>query len=177
MFLRLLLAAVELLLQRSDPPDGVVGSGLKTFLPSQLQWLLDNYETAEGVSLPRSTLYNHYLRHCQEQKLDPVNAASFGKLIRSIFMGLRTRRLGTRSPPLPLAPPPPRFRLSAADRWLLVLQRELQVPLLRDPGEARLPAQQAPGGHAVHGPAAAARPAEAEVRRRGRRAPPGSPPR
>uniref|UniRef100_A0A4W3HJB4 Transcription factor RFX3 n=1 Tax=Callorhinchus milii TaxID=7868 RepID=A0A4W3HJB4_CALMI len=61
-----------------------------------LQWLLDNYETAEGVSLPRSTLYNHYLRHCQEQKLDPVNAASFGKLIRSIFMGLRTRRLGTR---------------------------------------------------------------------------------
>lgn len=62
----------------------------------QLQWLLDNYETAEGVSLPRSTLYCHYLRHCQEQKLDPVNAASFGKLIRSIFMGLRTRRLGTR---------------------------------------------------------------------------------
>ncbi|XP_061731683.1 transcription factor RFX3 isoform X4 [Nerophis ophidion] len=64
--------------------------------PATLQWLLDNYETAEGVSLPRSTLYNHYLRHCQEQKLDPVNAASFGKLIRSIFMGLRTRRLGTR---------------------------------------------------------------------------------
>ncbi|XP_051972816.1 transcription factor RFX3 isoform X2 [Xyrauchen texanus] len=64
--------------------------------PATLQWLLDNYETAEGVSLPRSTLYSHYLRHCQEQKLDPVNAASFGKLIRSIFMGLRTRRLGTR---------------------------------------------------------------------------------
>uniref|UniRef100_A0A4W3IHN4 DNA-binding protein RFX2 n=1 Tax=Callorhinchus milii TaxID=7868 RepID=A0A4W3IHN4_CALMI len=64
--------------------------------PGTLQWLLDNYETAEGVSLPRSSLYNHYLRHCQEQKLDPVNAASFGKLIRSVFMGLRTRRLGTR---------------------------------------------------------------------------------
>lgn len=62
----------------------------------KLQWLLDNYETAEGVSLPRSSLYNHYLRHCQEHKLDPVNAASFGKLIRSVFMGLRTRRLGTR---------------------------------------------------------------------------------
>ncbi|XP_075433637.1 MHC class II regulatory factor RFX1 isoform X6 [Ascaphus truei] len=60
------------------------------------QWLLDNYETAEGVSLPRSTLYCHYLLHCQEQKLEPVNAASFGKLIRSVFMGLRTRRLGTR---------------------------------------------------------------------------------
>lgn len=57
---------------------------------------MDNYETAEGVSLPRSTLYNHYMRHCNEHKLDAVNAASFGKLIRSVFTGLRTRRLGTR---------------------------------------------------------------------------------
>ena len=63
---------------------------------AQVQWLIDNYETAEGVSLPRSTLYNHYLRHCQEQKIDPMNPASFGKLIRSVFLGLRTRRLGTR---------------------------------------------------------------------------------
>lgn len=62
----------------------------------QVQWLLENYETAEGVSLPRSTLYAHYLRHCADNKLEPVNAASFGKLIRSVFLGLRTRRLGTR---------------------------------------------------------------------------------
>lgn len=46
--------------------------------------------------MPRSTLYNHYMRHCNEHKLDAVNAASFGKLIRSVFTGLRTRRLGTR---------------------------------------------------------------------------------
>ncbi|XP_023210638.1 transcription factor RFX3-like [Centruroides sculpturatus] len=64
--------------------------------PTTVQWLIDNYETAEGVSLPRSTLYNHYLRHCSENKLEPINAASFGKLIRSVFLGLRTRRLGTR---------------------------------------------------------------------------------
>lgn len=64
--------------------------------PATVSWLMENYETAEGVSLPRSTLYNHYMRHCNENKLDAVNAASFGKLIRSVFMGLRTRRLGTR---------------------------------------------------------------------------------
>ncbi|XP_072318844.1 MHC class II regulatory factor RFX1 isoform X2 [Eucyclogobius newberryi] len=64
--------------------------------PATVQWLVDNYEGAEGVSLPRCTLYYHYLLHCQEQKLEPVNAASFGKLIRSVFLGLRTRRLGTR---------------------------------------------------------------------------------
>jgi len=66
----------------------------------QVQWLLENYETAESVSLPRSTLYNHYIRHCTEHKLDPMNPASFGKLIRSVFPGLRTRRLGTRYPDL-----------------------------------------------------------------------------
>jgi regulatory factor X 1/2/3 len=66
------------------------------FLLQQVAWLVENYETAEGVSLPRSTLYNHYMRHCNEHKLDAVNAASFGKLIRSVFTGLRTRRLGTR---------------------------------------------------------------------------------
>ena len=64
--------------------------------PATIQWLISNYETAEGVSLPRSTLYNHYLKHCNESKQDPVNAASFGKLIRSVFLGLRTRRIGTR---------------------------------------------------------------------------------
>lgn len=62
----------------------------------KIKWLSRNYETADGVSLPRSTLYNHYIQHCNESKLEPVNAASFGKLIRSVFSGLRTRRLGTR---------------------------------------------------------------------------------
>ncbi|XP_075236299.1 regulatory transcription factor Rfx [Lycorma delicatula] len=77
----------------SDQPSLVHATRVS---PATVQWLLENYETAEGVSLPRSTLYNHYLRHCYDNKLDPVNAASFGKLIRSVFLGLRTRRLGTR---------------------------------------------------------------------------------
>ncbi len=76
--------------------DRVIVSELTPGVCVQVQWLMDNYETAEGVSLPRCTLYCHYLLHCQQTKLEPVNAASFGKLIRSVFMGLRTRRLGTR---------------------------------------------------------------------------------
>lgn len=67
-----------------------------TVQPTTVKWLLDNYESAEGVSLPRSALYTHYNEHCQQNNLEPVNAASFGKLIRSVFIGLRTRRLGTR---------------------------------------------------------------------------------
>jgi len=64
--------------------------------PVTVNWLLQNYETSEGNSLPRALIYGHYLRHCAELRLDPVNAASFGKLIRSVFVGLTTRRLGTR---------------------------------------------------------------------------------
>ncbi|KAL5284425.1 RFX3 family protein [Megaselia abdita] len=61
-----------------------------------VRWLSSNYEIADGVSLARSTLYSHYLSHCKDNTLEPVNPASFGKLIRSVFSNLRTRRLGTR---------------------------------------------------------------------------------
>ncbi|OCT97606.1 hypothetical protein XELAEV_18009836mg [Xenopus laevis] len=87
-------ATLEMAIENLQKNEGIT-SHKSSLLNSHLQWLLDNYETAEGVSLPRSSLYNHYLRHCQDHKLDPVNAASFGKLIRSVFMGLRTRRLDT----------------------------------------------------------------------------------
>ena len=64
--------------------------------PKTVQWLIENFEPADGFSLRRSNLYNYYIHHCNEEKLVPVNAASFGKLIRSVFLGLKTRRLGTR---------------------------------------------------------------------------------
>ncbi|EHB15104.1 DNA-binding protein RFX2 [Heterocephalus glaber] len=106
--------------------------------PATLQWLLDNYETAEGVSLPRSSLYNHYLRHCQDHKLDPVNAASFGKLIRSVFMGLRTRRLGTRGNSkyhyygIRLKPDSPLNRLQEDTQYMAMRQQPLhQKPRYR----------------------------------------------
>lgn len=64
--------------------------------PTTIRWLLEHFEPAAGVSLPRATMYQHYCLHCEENAIDPVNAASFGKLVRSVFVGLRTRRLGTR---------------------------------------------------------------------------------
>ncbi|XP_032231120.1 transcription factor RFX4 isoform X2 [Nematostella vectensis] len=64
--------------------------------PLTIQWLNENYEVADGVSLPRSALYSHYLDFCEKNSLSPVNAASFGKIIRHTFPNLKTRRLGTR---------------------------------------------------------------------------------
>ncbi|XP_044083989.1 transcription factor RFX4 isoform X4 [Neovison vison] len=64
--------------------------------PATLQWLEENYEIAEGVCIPRSALYVHYLDFCERNDTQPVNAASFGKIIRQQFPQLTTRRLGTR---------------------------------------------------------------------------------
>ncbi|XP_018107449.1 transcription factor RFX4 isoform X6 [Xenopus laevis] len=64
--------------------------------PATLQWLGENYEIAEGVCIPRSALYMHYLDFCEKNDTQPVNAASFGKIIRQQFPQLTTRRLGTR---------------------------------------------------------------------------------
>ncbi|XP_005405796.1 PREDICTED: DNA-binding protein RFX2 isoform X6 [Chinchilla lanigera] len=130
-------ATLQMAIENLQKSEGVTPhkSGL---LNSHLQWLLDNYETAEGVSLPRSSLYNHYLRHCQEHKLDPVNAASFGKLIRSVFMGLRTRRLGTRGNSkyhyygIRLKPDSPLNRLQEDTQYMAMRQQPLhQKPRYR----------------------------------------------
>lgn len=66
------------------------------FIAATVQWLVDNFEPAEGSSIRRSILYNFYLEHCLILKVEPLNPASFGKLIHSVFLGLKTRRLGTR---------------------------------------------------------------------------------
>lgn len=51
---------------------------------SSLWYLLlrleENYEIAEGVCIPRSALYMHYLDFCEKNDTQPVNAASFGKV-------------------------------------------------------------------------------------------------
>ncbi|KAG5456391.1 MAG: RFX DNA-binding domain-containing protein, partial [Olpidium bornovanus] len=59
-------------------------------------WLMANYEVEEEHNVPRSSMYSHYLKYCQHHGVRPVNSASFGKLVRSVFPDLKTRRLGTR---------------------------------------------------------------------------------
>lgn len=48
--------------------------------PTTLIWLQCNYENADAVCIPRSTLYRHYSDFCTRHKITPVNAASFGKV-------------------------------------------------------------------------------------------------
>lgn len=59
-------------------------------------WLRNNYEACDGVSVARCVLYEHYLQACNQLGYEAINSASFGKIIRSVFPALKTRRLGTR---------------------------------------------------------------------------------
>ena len=42
--------------------------------------LSENYEVSEGCSVPRNVIYEHYLDFCVRNSVQPVNAASFGKV-------------------------------------------------------------------------------------------------
>ncbi|CAL8113958.1 unnamed protein product [Orchesella dallaii] len=94
------LILMDGVLTKVGKPSGPTSSGkiLSTVqnCPITVKWLLENFESMVGQSLPRSFVYDQYVAHCGLNKIDSVNAASFGKLIRSVFLGLRTRRLGTR---------------------------------------------------------------------------------
>lgn len=48
--------------------------------PLTLNWLSENYESAEGVCIPRNVIYKHYCDFCQKNGMIPVNPASFGKV-------------------------------------------------------------------------------------------------
>ncbi|PJF18260.1 DNA-binding RFX-type winged-helix domain-containing protein [Paramicrosporidium saccamoebae] len=61
-----------------------------------VDWLYQHYEVSVNTSVPRSTVFNDYTTVCKTRNLEPVNPATFGKVIRAVFPELKTRRLGTR---------------------------------------------------------------------------------
>ena len=52
--------------------------------PETIKWLEDHYELSEGISIPRNGMYTHYVDFCKSKQMNPVNAASFGKVSRFI---------------------------------------------------------------------------------------------
>ena len=47
-------------------------------------------------SVRRDRVYSFYAERCGRERVDTLNPASFGKLVRIIFPGIQTRRLGVR---------------------------------------------------------------------------------
>ncbi|XP_055330229.1 uncharacterized protein LOC129582677 [Paramacrobiotus metropolitanus] len=61
-----------------------------------LAWLRQNFEEQTGQIMRREFLYERYLEFCQATGREPMNAACVGKVVRTVFQGLSTRRLGRR---------------------------------------------------------------------------------
>ncbi|KAI9818541.1 MAG: hypothetical protein M1827_000600 [Pycnora praestabilis] len=58
-------------------------------------WLSTVCKKSQG-SVPRSRVFSHYATRCGTERVPTLNPASFGKLVRVIFPGITTRRLGMR---------------------------------------------------------------------------------
>ena len=59
-------------------------------------WLRANFEENGESSIARHVVYEMYVAYCTKVGIEPVNPASFGKIIRSVFVKIKTRRLGMR---------------------------------------------------------------------------------
>lgn len=61
-----------------------------------LIWLMQNCESKHDSYVPRGRIFAQYASLCAHFKLKPLSQASLGKLIRTVFPDLTTRRLGMR---------------------------------------------------------------------------------
>ncbi|CAG58083.1 uncharacterized protein GVI51_B04807 [Nakaseomyces glabratus] len=62
-----------------------------------LIWLLQNCSNSDPNSfVPRGLIFEQYSIACRQFDLKPLSQATLGKLIRTIFSNLKTRRLGMR---------------------------------------------------------------------------------
>lgn len=70
----------------------------KEAIPVVVHWIKKNYELSADSSsdLPKEQVYRHYREFCEETGVQQTNCATFGKILRSVFPNLKTRRLGSR---------------------------------------------------------------------------------
>lgn len=61
-----------------------------------MAWLQKNCELSPDAAVPRNRIYARYVELCAQFSLKPLNPASFGKLVRVAYPGIKTRRLGVR---------------------------------------------------------------------------------
>ena len=61
-----------------------------------MAWISKNCELSPEAAVPRNRIYARYVELCAEYTLKPLNPASFGKLLRIAYPGIKNRRLGVR---------------------------------------------------------------------------------
>lgn len=115
-------------------------------LSQTYQYDSDNYDTG----IQRSRVYEDYIEYLRVNEPDqqPLNAAGFGKLVKTVFPGIRTRRLGTRGQsrynycgiaykqPRPLSPPPQqqRRRSKSPSPSTTMMDDDTNMPMIQQQG-------------------------------------------
>ncbi|KAG7883133.1 hypothetical protein KL937_000306 [Ogataea polymorpha] len=59
-------------------------------------FLIKRVQIKDSAVCPRNRIFNQYVQLCQQYGVQPVVNASFGKLVKALFPGIKTRRLGIR---------------------------------------------------------------------------------
>ncbi|RKO97257.1 hypothetical protein CAUPRSCDRAFT_11061 [Caulochytrium protostelioides] len=104
---RMIRSTATALIKASPPPaDAAVArprAGLTNATPesdmnqsSAEQWLTAHFTRNANGSIQREALYRMYFIGCKESAFVPLTQASFGKLMRTVFPALTSRRLGRR---------------------------------------------------------------------------------
>ena len=61
-----------------------------------VKWLEDNFEMGRGDPLRKKSVYKLYQHHCKQQSITSVSDGFFGKIIKEVFEGIQSERLGPR---------------------------------------------------------------------------------
>jgi len=65
-------------------------------VPVVLQWLENHFEQCSDASIPKQDVYREYCDFCHRHRIEPTSASAFGRLVRLVFPGTTSRRLGAR---------------------------------------------------------------------------------
>jgi len=58
--------------------------------------LENHFEQCSDASIPKQDVYREYCDFCHRHRIEPTSASAFGRLVRLVFPGTTSRRLGAR---------------------------------------------------------------------------------
>ncbi|XP_029846773.3 uncharacterized protein LOC8024773 [Ixodes scapularis] len=77
-------------------PGNPLGKKADAEVAQTYTWIQSHLEEDSEVSLPKQEVYEEYRGFFEKNKIEPLCAADFGKVMKHVFPSVRPRRLGTR---------------------------------------------------------------------------------
>lgn len=77
-------------------PGNPLGKKADAEVVQTYTWIQSHLEEDSDTSLPKQEVYEEYRNFFEKNKVEPLCAADFGKVMKHVFPSVRPRRLGTR---------------------------------------------------------------------------------